>query len=211
MFDRLVTSVVKNRVLVMLLMAVLVGWGIYSWNQIPLDAYPELTNNQVQILTRVPGMSPVEVEKLVTYPIEINMTNLEGVQENRSLSQFGLSVVTLVFEEDMDPYFIRRLVSERIGQIRAELPQEAEPSLAPLTTALGEVYQYALVDKPGDGRSYTPQELRTMQDWILAPELRTVNGVVEVNALGGFVKEYHVRFDPEQLVNYDISLDSAGR
>ena len=209
MFDRLVTSVVKNRVLVMLLMAVLVGWGIYSWNQIPLDAYPELTNNQVQILTRVPGMSPVEVEKLVTYPIEINMTNLEGVQENRSLSQFGLSVVTLVFEEDMDPYFIRRLVSERIGQIRDELPQEAEPSLAPLTTALGEVYQYALVDKPGDGRSYSPQELRTMQDWILAPELRTVNGVVEVNALGGFVKEYHVRFDPEQLVNYDISLDEA--
>jgi cobalt-zinc-cadmium resistance protein CzcA len=209
MFDRLVTSVVKNRVLVLLLMAVLIGWGMYSWRQVPVDAYPELTNNQVQILTRVPGMSPVEVERLVTYPIEINMTNLEGVIENRSLSQFGLSVVTLVFEEDMDPYFVRRLVSERLNQIKGDLPEEAEPSLGPLSTALGQVYQYALVDRPGDSRTYSPRELRTMQDWILAPELRTVEGVVEANALGGFVKQYHVRFDPNQLVNYDLSLETA--
>lgn len=209
MFDRLVTSVVKNRVLILLLMAVLVGWGIYSWRQVPVDAYPELTNNQVQILTRVPGMSPVEVEKLVTYPIEISMTNLEGVQKNRSLSQFGLSVVTLVFEEDMDPYFVRRLVSERLNQVKGDLPETAEPSLGPLSTALGQVYQYALVDTPKDGRSYSARELRTMQDWILAPELRTVNGVVEANALGGFVKQYHVRFDPDQLVNYDLSLEEA--
>ncbi len=211
MFDRLVTSVVKNRVLVLLLMAVLVGWGIYSWRQVPVDAYPELTNNQVQILTRVPGMSPVEVEKLVTYPIEISMTNLEGVQKNRSLSQFGLSVVTIVFEEDMDPYFVRRLVSQRLNQVKGDLPAKAEPSLGPLSTALGQVYQYALVDEPNDGRSYSPRELRTMQDWILAPELRTVSGVVEANALGGFVKQYHVRFDPDQLVNYNLSLDEAYR
>ncbi len=211
MFDRLVTSVVKNRVLVLLLLAVLVGWGIYSWRQVPVDAYPELTNNQVQILTRVPGMSPVEVEKLVTYPIEISMTNLEGVTKNRSLSQFGLSVVTLVFEEDMDPYFVRRLVSQRLNQVKGDLPEKAEPSLGPLSTALGQVYQYALIDKPNDGRTYTSRELRTMQDWILAPELRTVSGVVEANALGGFVKQYHVRFDPDQLVNHDLSLDEAYR
>ena len=155
MFDRLVSSVVKNRVLILLLMAVLVGWGIYSWRQVPVDAYPELTNNQVQILTRVPGMSPVEVEKLVTYPIEISMTNLEGVQDNRSLSQFGLSVVTIVFEEDMDPYFVRRLVSQRLNQVKEDLPEKAEPSLGPLSTALGQVYQYALVDKAGDGRTYS--------------------------------------------------------
>ncbi|WP_103019929.1 efflux RND transporter permease subunit [Salinibacter altiplanensis] len=209
MFDRLVTSVVKNRVLVLLLLAVLAGWGIYSWQQVPVDAYPELTNNQVQILTRVPGMSPVEVEKLVTYPIEINMTNLEGVTKNRSLSQFGLSVVTLVFEEDMDPYFVRRLVSQRLNQVKGDLPEKAEPSLGPLSTALGQVYQYALVDKPNDERTYTPRELRTMQNWILAPELRTVSGVVEANALGGFVKQYHVRFNPDQLVNYDLSLEEA--
>ncbi|MFB6247330.1 MAG: efflux RND transporter permease subunit [Salinibacter sp.] len=209
MFDRLVSAVVKNRVLVLLLMAVLVGWGLYSWRQVPVDAYPELTNNQVQILTRVPGMSPVEVEKLVSYPIETSMTNLEGVKDNRSLSQFGLSVVTLVFEEDMDPYFVRRLVSQRLSKVKENLPEKAEPSLGPLSTALGQVYQYTLTDKPGDGRSYSPRELRTMQDWILAPELRTVNGVVEANALGGFVKQYHVRFDPDQLVNYDLSLDEA--
>jgi len=209
MFDRLIASVVKNRVLVLLIMAVLVGWGLYSWKQVPLDAYPELTNNQVQILTRVPGMSPVEVEKLVTYPIEINMTNLEGVEENRSLSQFGLSVVTLVFKEGMDPYFVRRLTSERLREIEEQLPASAEPSLAPMTTALGEVYQYALVDEPGDARTYSPQELRTLQDWVLAPGLRTVDGVVEVNALGGFIKEYHVRFDPEALINYGISIEQA--
>ena len=209
MFNRLVTSVVKNRVLILLLMAVLVGWGIYSWRQVPVDAYPELTNNQVQILTRVPGMSPVEVEKLVTYPIEISMTNLEGVTDNRSLSQFGLSVVTLVFEEDMDPYFVRRLVSQRLNQVKEDLPEKAQPALGPLSTALGQVYQYALVDKKGDNRTYSARELRTMQDWILAPELRTVEGVVEANALGGFVKQYHVRFDPDQLINYDLSLDTA--
>ncbi|WP_103029798.1 efflux RND transporter permease subunit [Salinibacter altiplanensis] len=209
MFNRLVTSVVKNRVLVLLLLAVLAGWGIYSWQQVPVDAYPELTNNQVRILTRVPGMSPVEVEKRVTYPIEINMTNLEGVTKNRSLSQFGLSVVTLVFEEDMEPYFVRRLVSQRLNQVKGDLPEKAEPSLGPLSTALGQVYQYALVDKSNDGRTYTPRELRTMQNWILAPELRTVSGVVEANALGGFVKQYHVRFNPDQLVNYDLSLEAA--
>ena len=209
MFDRLVTSVVKNRVLVLLLMAVLVGWGVYSWQQVPVDAYPELTNNQVQILTRVPGMSPVEVEKLVSYPIETSMTNLEGVKDNRSLSQFGLSVVTLVFEEGMDPYFVRRLVSQRLSKVKEDLPKTAEPGLGPLSTALGQVYQYTLTDEPGDGRSYSAQELRTMQDWILAPELRTVSGVVEANALGGFVKQYHVRFDPDQLINYDLSLDEV--
>ena len=209
MFDRLVTSVVKNRILVLLLMAVLVGWGLYSWQQVPVDAYPELTNNQVQILTRVPGMSPVEVEKLVSYPIETSMTNLNGVTDNRSLSQFGLSVVTLVFEEDMDPYFVRRLVSQRLSKVKEDLPEKAEPGLGPLSTALGQVYQYTLTDEPGDGRSYSARELRTMQDWILAPELRTVEGVVEANALGGFVKQYHVRFRPDQLMNHGLSLDEA--
>jgi len=209
MFDRLIERVVKNRLLVVLLVVALAGWGAYSWNEVPIDAYPELTNNQVQILTRVSGMSPVEVEKLVTYPIEINMTSLPGVVENRSLSQFGLSVVTLVFEEDMDPYFVRQVVFERLAQVREELPPEADAQLAPLTTALGEVYQYAVTDAPGDDRTYTARELRTMQDWILAPELRTIPGVVETNSLGGYIKQYHVRFDPEQLVNYGLTLDEA--
>ena len=209
MFDALIKSVVKQRVLVVLLTIALAGWGIYSWRAVPLDAYPELTNKQVQILTEVPGLSPVEVEQSVTYPIEVNMTSLPGVVENRSLSQFGLSVVTLVFEEDTDIYFARQLVFERLSQVRDQLPATAEPAMAPVTTALGEIYQYALRDAPNDAYSYSARELRTMQDWILRPELRTVPGVVEANSLGGFVKQYHVLFQPEALVNHDITLDEA--
>ncbi|NBB74285.1 MAG: CusA/CzcA family heavy metal efflux RND transporter [Bacteroidetes bacterium] len=209
MFDALIKSVVKQRVLVVLLTIALAGWGIYSWRAVPLDAYPELTNKQVQILTEVPGLSPVEVEQSVTYPIEVNMTSLPGVVENRSLSQFGLSVVTLVFEEDTDIYFARQLVFERLSQVRDQLPATAEPAMAPVTTALGEIYQYALRDQPNDAHTYSARELRTMQDWILRPELRTVPGVVEANSLGGFVKQYHVLFRPEALVNHDITLDQA--
>ncbi|NBB87662.1 MAG: MMPL family transporter, partial [Bacteroidetes bacterium] len=209
MFDALILFVVKQRVLVLLLTVALAAWGLYSWRAVPLDAYPELTNKQVQILTEVPGLSPVEVEQSVTYPIEINMASLPGVVENRSLSQFGLSVVTLVFEEDTDIYFARQLVFERLSQVRDQLPATAEPAMAPVTTALGEIYQYALRDAPDDEHTYSARELRTMQDWILRPELRTVPGVVEANSLGGFVKQYHVRFQPEALVNQNITLDQA--
>lgn len=205
--NRMLEAVLRQRGLVLVLLAGLAAWGVASWRRVPLDAYPELTNNQVQILTPVPGMSPVEVEKLVTYPIEIAMTSLPGVQENRSLSQFGLSVVTLIFEEDVDPYFARQLVFERLSRVKDELHPSAEPSLAPLSTALGEVYQYAVVDAPDDDHHYTPTELRTIQDWMLVPELRTVPGVVEVNSLGGFMKQFHVRFDPDRLVAYDITID----
>ncbi len=209
MFDALIKSVVKQRVLVLLLTAALAGWGLYSWRAVPLDAYPELTNKQVQILTEAPGLSPVEMEQSVTYPIETSMASLPGVVENRSLSQFGLSVVTLVFEEDTDIYFARQLVFERLSQVRDQLPGTAQPAMAPVTTALGEIYQYALRDAPGDAHTYSPRELRTMQDWILRPELRTVPGVVEANSLGGFVKQYHVLFNPEALVNQGITLDQA--
>ncbi len=209
MLNRLIAIVVRQRVLVVLGLVVLTAWGAYAWRQLPLDAYPELTNNQVQILTEVPGLSPVEVERLVTYPVEISMASLPGVIENRSLSQFGLSVVTLVFEEDVDPYFARQLVFERLSRVRRDLPAQARAGLAPLTTALGEVYQYAVSDVPDDGRTYDPRTLRTLQDWVLAPELRTVAGVVEANALGGFVKQYHVRFDPGRLVSHGLTLEDA--
>lgn len=209
MFDALIKSVVKQRVLVLLLTVALAGWGLYSWRAVPLDAYPELTNKQVQILTEAPGLSPVEMEQSVTYPIETSMASLPGVVESRSLSQFGLSVVTLVFEEDTDIYFARQLVFERLSEVRDQLPSTAKPAMAPVTTALGEIYQYALRDVPGDEHTYSPRELRTMQDWILRPELRTVSGVVEANSLGGFVKQYHVLFDPEALVNQSITLDQA--
>ena len=206
MINRLITAAVEQRVLVALLMAALVGWGLYSLRQVPVDAFPEVTNNQVQIMTKVPGMAPTEIEKLVTYPIEVSMTNLPDVIENRSISQFGLSVVTIVFEDGVDPYFARQLVFERLSAVSDDLPAGAEPNLGPLSTGLSEIYQYTLRDIPGDEHTHTNMELRELQDWLLVPELRTVPGVEEVNSLGGFVKQYHVLIDPEALVNYDLAL-----
>lgn len=209
MINRLITFAVEQRVLVALLLAALVGWGVYSIRQLPVDAFPEVTNNQVQVMTKVPGMAPTEVEKLVSYPIEVAMTNLPNVVENRSLSQFGLSVVTIVFEDDVDPYFARQLVFERLSQVRDNLPAGAEPNLGPLATGLSEIYQYTLRDIPGDSTTYTNMKLRELQDWLLVPELRTVPGVEEVNSLGGFVKQYQVLIDPEGLVNYDLALQDV--
>lgn len=211
MINRLITFAVEQRVLVALLMVALVGWGIYSVRQVPVDAFPEVTNNQVQIMTKVPGMAPTEVEKLVTYPIEVSMTSLPDVVENRSISQFGLSVVTIVFEDDVDPYFARQLVFERLSEVRVDLPAGAEPNLGPLSTGLSEIYQYTLRDAAGDEHTYTNMELRELQDWLLVPELRTVPGVEEVNSLGGFVKQYQALIDPEALVNYDLALGDVYR
>lgn len=209
MIHRLITFAVEQRLLVVLLMVALAGWGVYSVRQVPIDAFPDVTNNQVQIMTKAPGMSPVEVEKLVTYPIEVAMTSLPDVIENRSLSQFGLSVVTIVFEDDVDIYFARQLVFERLSEVRETLPDGAEPNLGPLSTGLSEIYQYTLLDVPGDDHAYTSMALRELQDWLLVPELRTVPGVIEVNVLGGHVKQYQVLIDPNALVNYGITLEDV--
>ena len=206
MINRIITFAVEQRILVALLMVGLVGWGVYSVQQVPIDAFPDVTNNQVQIMTKVPGMSPVEVEKLVTYPVEVSMTSLPDVIENRSISQFGLSVVTIVFDDDVDIYFARQLVFERLSEVRDDLPAGAEPNLGPLTTGLSEIYQYTLRDVPGDEQTYSNMELRELQDWILVPELRTVPGVTEVNSLGGYVKQYQVLIDPNALLRYGVTL-----
>jgi cobalt-zinc-cadmium resistance protein CzcA len=211
MIDRVIAFAVEQRVLVALLMVALTGWGVYSVQQVPIDAFPDVTNNQVQIMTKVPGMSPVEVEKLVTYPVEVAMTSLPDVVENRSISQFGLSVVTIVFEDEVDIYFARQLVFERLSEVRENLPAGAEPNLGPLSTGLSEIYQYTLRDVSGDGESYSNMDLRELQDWILVPELRTVPGVIEVNSLGGYVKQYQVLIDPNALINYHVSLDEVYR
>ena len=211
MINRIITFAVEQRILVALLMVGLVGWGVYSVQQVPIDAFPDVTNNQVQIMTKVPGMSPVEVEKLVTYPVEVAMTSLPDVIENRSISQFGLSVVTIVFEDDVDIYFARQLVFERLSEVRDNLPEGVEPNLGPLTTGLSEIYQYTLRDVPGDAQTHSNMELRELQDWILVPELRTVPGVIEVNSLGGYVKQYQVLIAPNALIRYDVTLAEVYR
>lgn len=206
MIDRLIETSVRQRLLFVLLFVGLTGWGAYSYQRIPIGAFPEITNNQVQVLTSVPGMSPVEIEKLVTRPVEINMASLPDVVENRSISQFGLSSVTIVFADDVDPYFARQLVFQRLSEVQDQLPDRAEAEMAPLATGLSQIYEFTVRDAAGDGRAYSPMELRTLLDWEIVPALRGARGVVEVNAQGGYAKQYQVRLNPEAMLNLGVTL-----
>lgn len=206
MINRLIAFAVRQRLLVALAGIAVIVWGVLSYRQLPIDAFPDVTNIQVQVLTKVPGFSPIEVEQQVTYPIEIAMSSLPGLIESRSISQFGLSAITLVFEDDTDVYFARQLVFERLAAVADELPERVTPQLGPVSTALGEVYQYTI-----ESEDHSLMELRTIQDWIIAPALRSVPGVIEVNSFGGFLKQYHVLVDPQGLLNYNLTLAEVFR
>lgn len=208
MIHRLIEFALKQRVLILIATIFIAALGVYAFQQLPIDAFPDVTNIQVQVITETPGRSPVEVEQFITYPIEVQMTGLPQLIELRSLSKFGLSMVTIVFEDNVDIYFARQLVLERLIEAREKLPEGAEPAMGPISTGLGEIYQYTLE------KSATSQEtnleslmkLRTIQDWIVRPILKTVPGVTDVNAFGGFVKQYHVLIDPDRLKKYDLTL-----
>lgn len=203
MIDWLINFAFKQRLLVLVALVLVSIAGVRSVMELPIDAFPDVTNNQVQVLTNARGLAPVEVEKLVTAPLEIAMQGIPDVVEIRSTSKFALSVVTVVFEEHVDPFFARQLVFERIQQARDELPEGmAEPELGPMTSGMGEIYMYTL---EGDG-SHDLMELRTLQDWVVKPQLRTVTGVTEVNSFGGHLKQYQVLIDPAKLVSYHLTL-----
>jgi len=184
----------------------LIVGGIFSWRDLPIDAFPDVTNVQVMILTEAPGFAPTEVERLISFPIEISMNGLPDIQLIRSLSKAGLSQVVIIFEDWVDIYFARQLVFERLTEAREHLPPGLEPELGPISTGLGEIYQYTL-------QSINPDidltELRTIQDWIIKLQLQALPGVTEVNSFGGFVKQYHVIVDPDMLLKYDIALDEV--
>ncbi len=202
MLNRLIEFSLKERLATAGLIVILAAIGLYSLQHIPIDSLPDVTNNQVQILTQARGLSPVEVEKLVTFPIETALNGLPKTLELRSISKYGLSVVTVVFEDDVDKFFARQLVLERITAARGLLPPVAsEPVLGPMSSALGEIYQYQV-----KGEQHSPMELRTVQDFIIKPQLKTVAGVTEVNAFGGFVKQYHVVVDPLKLQAFRVSI-----
>ncbi|MBM2841679.1 MAG: Heavy metal efflux pump CzcA [Bacteroidetes bacterium] len=201
MIDRLIIFAVRQRFLVLLFTALVVGVGVFAVLKIPIDAFPDVTNIQVQVISNAPGLSPVEVERLVTFPIEVTMGGLPGVSQVRSVSKFGLSLITIMFEDNVDIYFARQLVFERLQEAKERLPAGVEATMGPISTGLGEIYQYTV-----EGKDYTPMELRTIQDWIIRPILRTVNGVTDVNSFGGFVKQYQVLVDPDKLINYDITF-----
>ena len=199
--DRLVTFALRQRLLIILVCLALVGFGVHAVNELPIDAFPDVTNVQVQILAEAPGMAPVEVEQLVTYPVEVSMGGLPGLAETRSLSKLGLSLTTVVFKDNVNIYFARQLVFERLQQAREKLPPGVDVELGPISTGLGEIFQYTLESPKRDA-----MELRTLQDWVVRPILRGVAGVTDVNSFGGLVKQYQVLVRPEQLTSYRLTL-----
>lgn len=201
MIDKILQFALQQRLLIILATAILIGSGLWAMKKLPVDAFPDVTNVQVQILTQAGGMAPTEVEKLITFPIETSMGGLPRLHEMRSLSKVGLSVVTIVFEDGVDIYFARQQVFEKLQQARDRLPKGIEPQMGPVTTGLGEIYQYILTSDTYDAR-----ELRSIQDWLVRPILRTVPGVTDVNSFGGQVKQYQVLLDPGKLKSLNLTI-----
>lgn len=205
MLERALEFSLRQRFVVVLGAILLVVLGILAWPQVNLDAVPDITTNQISINTETGGMSPEEVEKLVTFPIETAMGGIPGVEQVRSLSQFGLSQVNVVFRDDKDIYFARQLVSERLNGVKDELPDGVgSPTMGPVSTGLGDIYMYAI-----ESPDRTPAQLRELQDWVIAPQLRTVPGVAEVNATDGSVKQYQVVVSPQAMLARSVSVDDV--
>ncbi|HEY8461342.1 MAG TPA: CusA/CzcA family heavy metal efflux RND transporter [Blastocatellia bacterium] len=201
MIRGLIEFSLRQRLLVLALTLLLAGAGVYAFSSLPIDAFPDLTNNQVNIVTEAPGMAAEEVEQLVTYPIESAMMGIRDTEEARSISKFGLSIITIVFSDGVDAYFARQVVNERLQEAKARIPEGLRPTLGPVATAFGEIYQYVV-----EGENHSAMELKTLHDWTIKPQLRSVPGVNEVNSWGGFIKQYHVLVDPERLLARNLTL-----
>ncbi len=205
MINAIIRFAVTQRLLVMLLVAIMVGAGLYSLQGLPIDAVPDVTNVQVQVLTAAPSLAPLEIERQVTFPVETAMSGLPDLVEIRSISRFGLSAVTIVFDDSVDTYFARQLVLERLSEARDTIPENiGSPEMGPISTGLGEIYQYELRAK--DGKQFDQTELRTIQDWSVRRQLLGVPGVTEINSFGGLEKQYQVRLDPAKLQSYGLTL-----
>ena len=209
MLNALVRASLEHRIIVIVLAFIALAFGVDATRKLSVDAFPDVTNIQVQVATEFPGRSPDEVERIVTVPVEIGMTGLPGLKELRSVNEPGLSIVTLVFDDKTPIYFARQLVSERLGDVRSRLPEGILPVLGPVSSALSEVYQYT-IDSPSDGqRALTRQELidrRIVQDWVARPLLRSIPGIAEINSTGGFVKQYQVIVDPIRMRYFGITI-----
>lgn len=210
MINRIISFSIKNKALVGLMIVGLIIGGIYSMTKVPLDAVPDITNNQVLVITTAPNLGTEDIEQFVTYQVELGVANLPGVEEIRSISRFGLSVVTIVFEDKMGTYLPRQLVSEALSEIKEKIPEGfAEPFMAPISTGLGEIYQYTLEVQPGYDTVYNDMELRTMQEWIVKRQMAMVPGVVEVNSFGGRGKQYEVSVNPDKLRSMGITMSDV--
>ncbi|KEO86029.1 cation transporter [Erythrobacter sp. JL475] len=213
MLEKIIELSIRQRIAVLIIVALLGAIGIYNFGKLKIDAVPDITNVQVQINTSAPGFSPLEAEQRITFPVETAIAGLPGLEYTRSVSRYGLSQVTVVFEDGTDIYFARQLVNERLQGVRSSLPESVEPELGPIATGLGEIFMYTIESKPGavkgDGSPYTAQDLRTLHDWVVRPQLRTVPGVTEVNSVGGYRKEYVVAPYPSRLAGFGLSVDDV--
>ncbi|OAI02012.1 MULTISPECIES: CusA/CzcA family heavy metal efflux RND transporter [Methylomonas] len=210
MFERLIRLAIEHRWLVILAVLGMAGLGIFNYTILPIDAVPDITNVQVQINTTAPGYSPLETEQRITYPIETVMAGLPNLEQTRSLSRYGLSQVTVIFQDGTDVYFARQLVNQRIQEAKDKMPAGITPAMGPISTGLGEIYLWIVEAQEGakkpDGSPYTATDLREIQDWIIKPQLRNVPGVTEINSIGGYAKQYQVAPIPEKLASYGLTL-----
>ena len=205
--EKLTRFVLRNRLLMIVLGLLVAGAGIISYQSLPVDAFPDVTPVLVQVFTETEGLAAEEVEKYVTYPVEVALNGLPRLKEIRSVSNFGLSVVNIYFEDGMDLYFARQLVNERLQEAREEIPEGfGEPEMGPITTGMGQILFYFVEDETG---RRTPEEIREIQDWLIKFNLQTVPGVTEVLSLGGEVKQFQVRVRPEDLLRYDLTIQNV--
>lgn len=210
MLERIIQYSIHHKLIVLLFTAGIIGFGIYSLLNLPIGAVPDITNNQVQVITTSRDLATEDVEKFLTYPVELEMANLPGVTEIRSISKFGLSVVTIVFEDDLGTYLPRQLIAEKLKNTEQTIPASfGKPFMGPISTGLGEIYQYTLEVDPDMRDRYSITDLRTMQDWIVKRQLSGIDGVVEINTWGGFLKQYEVAINPERLRSLNLSLDEV--
>ena len=210
MLERILKFSIHHRWVVLMATLAVAVLGMYNYQKVPIDAVPDITNVQVQINTETPGYSPFEVEQRITFPIETSIAGLPGLIETRSLSRYGLSQVTVIFQDGTDIYFARQLINERIQEIKGKLPPAIEPIMGPIATGLGEIFMWTVEPKIGalkqDGIPFTSTDLRTVQDWVIRPQLRNIPGVTEVNTIGGYEKQYHVTPYPDKLIAYGLSF-----
>lgn len=208
MLDRIIAFSINNKLVIGLFTLALIGWGIFSLTKLPIDAVPDITDNQVMVITISPTLAAQEVEQLVTFPVEQTMVSIPGIKDMRSFSRFGLSIVTIVFEESVDLYWARQQVQERLSIASKDIPEGiGKPEMAPVTTGLGEIYQYVIHTKKGYEDKYNATELRTIQDWIIKRQLLGTPGVAEVSGFGGLVKQYEIAIDPDKLQSMNVTLE----
>ncbi len=207
MLNRIIGFSLAHRWLVLLAAVGLVLLGMFNFNRLPIDAVPDITNVQVQINVEAPGYSPLEAEQRITFPIETAMAGLPRLDYTRSVSRYGLSQTTVVFRDGTDIYLARQLINERLSEVKERLPAGIEPAMGPIATGLGEIFMYTVGST--EGTSHDPMSLRTVQDWIVRPQLRNTPGVVEVNTIGGYSKQFHVLPDPDKLLAFDLTLQDV--